>query len=387
MKKLSLLPFLFIFLFSAFLPSILNAQELIQDDITTVKAKVIDIVDKKIKNVPGTDITSEYQTLKVEIISGTDTGKQVIVENDYLSLKKDEVFYLKITKRGEDGMVMYSVSEPYRINAILFFIILFVLLVLIFGGIQGIRGLVSLSGSLVLILYVLLPGILHGYSPIVISLAVSSLIIILGSYVTHGFNKTTTSAVIGMIFTVILTGALAYFAVHWSRLSGFSDEEAVYLNFDTRGSIDFVGLLLGGMLIGLLGVLYDVAIGQAISVEELNHVAPHLPRKTIFTRAVRIGREHIGALVNTLAIAYVGVSLPLLLLYVHSSNSPIGQTINREIFATEIIRTMIGSIGLVIAVPITTWIAVLILMRKNKGVDEKTLETEENAIKHFHHHH
>lgn len=92
MKKLSLLPFLFIFLFSAFLPSILNAQELIQDDITTVKAKVIDIVDKKIKNVPGTDITSEYQTLKVEIISGTDTGKQVIVENDYLSLKKTRYF-------------------------------------------------------------------------------------------------------------------------------------------------------------------------------------------------------------------------------------------------------------------------------------------------------
>ncbi len=220
------------------------------------------------------------------------------------------------------------------------------------------------------------------------SLGVASLIIIVGSYVTHGFNMTTTSAVIGMIFTIIITGFLAYIAVHWARLSGFSNEEAVYLNLDTRGSIDFVGLLLGGILIGLLGVLYDVAIGQAISVEELHHIAPHIPRRKIFTRAIRIGREHIGALVNTLAIAYVGVSLPLLLLYVHSSSGPISQTINREIFATEIVRTMIGSIGLVIAVPITTIIAIFILMKKPKGaVSKEKLAEEKHALEHAEHHH
>jgi uncharacterized membrane protein len=247
--------------------------------------------------------------------------------------------------------------------------------------------LVSLAGSLVLILYVLLPGILQGYSPITMSLVVSSLIIILGSYVTHGFNKTTTSAVIGMIFTVLITGLMAFIAVYWSRLSGFSDEEAIYLNFDTRGSIDFVGLLLGGMLIGLLGVLYDVAIGQAISVEELHHVAPHLPRTIIYKRAVRIGREHIGALVNTLAIAYVGVSLPLLLLYAKSGTDSIGLAVNREIFATEIIRTMVGSIGLVIAVPITTLIAVWILMKYKKNADPEILKKEQAAIEDFQHHH
>ncbi len=362
--------------------------EVVPDTITTVKARVLDILNQEMKTVPGTDVKSEYQTIKVQVLEGDEKGKTITVDNDYLSLKKGEVFYIMHTSNSLDGRDYYSVWEPYRLPAVLFFVGLFVLLVLVFGGIQGIRGLLSLGGSLVLILYVLLPGILHGYSPIFMSLGVSALIIVVGSYITHGFNKTTSSAVIGMIVTVVLTGLLAYVAVHTSRLSGFSNEEAVYLNMDTRGSLDFVGLLLGGILIGLLGVLYDVAIGQAISVEELHQVAPHLPRRIIFKRAIRIGREHIGALVNTLAIAYVGVSFPLLLLYLKSSEASIGLTINREIFATEIIRTMIGSIGLVLAVPITTFISVwmLIEIRKNMISPEK-IEKEQEALEHFGHHH
>src|SRR6185503_14380609 len=142
---------------------------------------------------------------------------------------------------------------------------------------------------------------------------------------------------------------MAYLAVHFSNFSGYDNEEAMYLNLNARGQIDLIGILIGGMMIGFLGVLYDVAIGQAISVEELHHIAPHIERKTIFKRAIRIGREHIGALVNTLAIAYVGASLPLLLLF---STPPVdvGMILNRELFATEVLRILIGSIGLVLAV-------------------------------------
>jgi len=371
-------------------PSITFAQggEVVQDKITTVKARVLEVVEQQVKKVPGTEVESIYQTIQVRILDGEEEGKIVTIENDYLSLKDGEVFYLIHTTNSLDGRDYYSVSEPYRLPAVLFFVLLFVVLVFVFGGIQGVRGLLSLIGSLVLIMYVLLPGILHGYSPILVSLFVSALIIIVGSYVTHGFNKTTSAAVVGMIITVFFTGLLAHLAVHGTRLSGFGSEEAVYLNLDTRGSIDFVGLLLGGILIGLLGVLYDVAIGQAISVEELNHVAPHLPRRVIYKRAVRIGREHIGALVNTLAIAYVGVSLPLLLLYLKSSTEPIGLTLNREIFATEIVRTMIGSIGLVVAVPITTLVAVWFLMKvSDENVSDEKIKKEAEALEHFDHHH
>ena len=127
-------------------------------------------------------------------------------------------------------------------------------------------------------------------------------------------------------------------------------------------------------MIGLLGILYDVAIGQAISVEELHHLAPHIGRGIIFKRAMRMGREHIGALINTLAIAYVGVSLPLLLLF---STPPVAvaMTINKEIFATEIIRILIGSIGLILAVPITTLLSVYILMPKvKKNIPKEELQ-------------
>jgi uncharacterized membrane protein len=149
--------------------------------------------------------------------------------------------------------------------------------------------------------------------------------------------------------------------VHSARLTGFSSEEATYLNFDTSGSIDFVGLLLGGLVIGLLGILYDAAISQAIAVEELWAMNREATRRHVFTRAMRIGREHVGALVNTLAIAYVGAYLPLLLLFKLTAMQGPLVTINQELFATEILRTLVGSTGLILAVPITTAIAVWML--------------------------
>ena len=347
-------------------PVLVSAQDgsIIIDEVNIIKAQVVEILGEEERNLPGLQITQEFQTLKAEIIEGQRSGEVVMVENDYLSLEAGEKFYLMETIRSEDGVASYSVHDKYRLPAVYFFVGLFILCIFIFGGIQGVRGLASLIGSLLLIIFVLMPGILKGYSPILITIGVSSLIIVLGSYVTHGFNKTTTSAVVGMVLTVILTGALAYFAVDITGLSGFESEEAVYLNFNTGGTINFVGLLFGGIMIGLLGVLYDVAIGQAISVEELQRAGTHLTRKQIFKRVIRIGREHIGALVNTLAIAYVGVSLPLLLLFYSGSSGSLSEIINREIFSTEIIRTMIGSIGLILAVPITTFISVFLLIKK-----------------------
>jgi uncharacterized membrane protein len=201
-----------------------------------------------------------------------------------------------------------------------------------------------------------MPGILDGYSPILVSIGVASLIIIIGSYITHGFNRTTTAAVIGMIATVLITGLGAFYVVHAAHLSGYNSEEDVYLNFNSRGTIDLVGLLFGGIMIGLLGVLYDIAIGQAIAVEELFRAGIHMTRLQVYRRAIRIGREHIGALVNTLAIAYVGAALPLLLV-LQNSTYGIAYAINNEIFATEIVRILIGSIGLILAVPVTTLLA------------------------------
>ncbi len=380
-----------VFLLGVFLTSgnfqTAHAQELIQNKVETVKAQVLEILSQEVRNIPGTETSHDFQKIKAKILEGDQKGQEITVDNDYLSLKVDEIFYLRHETDGLDGREMYAVSEPYRLPALYGFISLFVFCVIVFGGWQGLRGLIALAASFVFIFYLLFPGIMHGYSPILVSIGVSSLIIVLGSYVTHGFNRTTTSAVIGMVTTILFTGALAYYAVDVTRLSGFSSEESVYLNFGTNGTIDFVGLLLGGILIGLLGVLYDAAISQAIAIEELHKIGPHLSRAFIFKRALRIGREHIGALVNTLAIAYVGASLPLLLLFYATTDSSFSLNLNRELFATEVIRTMIGSIGLVLAVPITSLISVLMLVKHHVVSDKRLVSKEQEAIEHVSHTH
>jgi uncharacterized membrane protein len=383
---------LFIFLLLGLILPITNIHaaqgNVVADQQETVKAKVLEILSQGKKDIPGTDTQSDFQKIEVQILEGTQKGQIVDIDNDFLNLNVGQVFYLTHTTDSISKFDYYSVSEPYRLPQVAIIIAIFVLVVIIFGGIQGIRGLLSLIGGFLLILYVLLPGILHGYSPILMTTAVSALIIIVGSYITHGFNKTTSAAVVGMIITVFITGLFGYWAVHATQLSGFNTEEASYLNLDTHGSINMLGVLFGGIMIGLLGVLYDIAIGQAVSVEELLRAGPHLPKQMIYKRAIRIGREHIGALVNTLAIAYVGVSLPLLLLFYTANTSNVMAIINREIFSAEIVRIMIGSIGLVIAVPITTGISVWMLLKKDSTkASAETLASERHALEHAGHKH
>lgn len=327
-------------------------------DHSVVKAKVVEIISID-KEAILDNYTVTVQTVLVLIKEGSEEGKKIEMKNDYIPLRKGDSIYV-VQNIDEEGS-NYSLYEVNRMPTVVLFAALFLILVLIFGGVQGLRGLLSLGGSLTLIVFVFLPNILHGASPVFVSIIVSSIIIIFGSYITHGFNRTTSSAVIGMIITVFVTGFLAHFAVGASRLNGIADENALYLNINVGQNIDLLGLLLAGIIIGLLGVLYDTAISQSISVEELIRISPMSDKKHIYKRALRIGREHIGALINTLAIAYVGASLPLFLLFYSDNSVSHFISINNEIFVAEIIRTLIGSIGLVLAVPITTFLAVQML--------------------------
>lgn len=348
---------------SFFVFGIVHAQQTAPDQMTTMKAQVVEVTNQKLENIAGTSVNNIDQMLKVEIQDGTEQGRVVAVENDHITFKVGDIVYLTHDVNSVDNIDTYSITDAYRLPWIYGLVGIFIICVLIFGGKQGFRGLIALALSFLAIAYLLFPGILQGFSPVLMSIGVASVMIILGSYITHGFNKVTTSAVIGMVATIIVTGLLAYVSINGAKLTGFSTEESVYLNMDTNGSINFAGLLLGGIIIGLLGVLYDAAIGQAVAVDELHQVGPHLSRTVIFRRALRIGREHIGALVNILAIAYVGASLPLLLLF-YQSGADFSMTINGEIFATEIVRAMVGSIGLILAVPVTTIVAVFMLMNK-----------------------
>lgn len=354
-------------LFISVLP--VQGAELIRDTEEVLDARVVSVVQ----------VSEHHQDIIIDIENKDGSlGGRVSLVNDYVPLRPgDDIFVRKII-RADDGKESYSVADINRTGSYVLFGGLFIFLTILFGGKQGLRGVFSLLCSLLLIVFVLLPLVLAGYSALWVSIAVASIIIVFGSYVTHGCNRTTSSAVVGMILVVLLTGVLASIAVAVSRLSGLDSEDAIYLSFNTGKIIDFQGLLLGGFIIGLLGVLYDGAIGQAVSVEELWRVAPHLSRKEVFLRALRIGREHIGALVNTLAIAYVGVSLPTMLLFYGTAELPLLAILNREQFAVEIIRTFIGSIGLVLAVPVTTLVSIYMLKHLKEG---------KSSGVHSHHHH
>lgn len=364
---LFILPLMGISTFAVPLAVSAQTQDQLQETDQLMRAQVVSAETKGSSLLPGTNVTSTDQALTVKILTGADKGMVVTFDNNYTQLAPGDVFYARHVTSLNDGTDRWSVADPYRLPVIAGVAIVFLILLLVFGGIQGIRGLVSLLGSLVIIFYLLLPSIYAGHSAILLCTGVAALIIVVGSYITHGMNRTTTSAMLGMVVTVCITGIATYGVIHAAHFSGFTTETNAYLNFDTDGRISMIGLLFGGIMIGLLGVLYDIAIGQAVAVEEL-FLAGDNSERHVFRRAMRIGREHIGALVNTLAIAYVGASLPLILLFKESTGG-IGFILNSEIFATEIIRILMGSIGLVLAVPITTLIATYLLrdIRKPSG--------------------
>ncbi len=353
------------------LPSGVSAQELSIAQEYIAKAKVVEASPSRTEYILGTEVETKVQDITVEVLEGRDIGLRASFRNDFTQVQTGDTIYVRHTVSQFDPE-MWSVADPYRLDVLIVIAVVFVLLLFLFGGWQGIRGLASLIGSFVLIFYLLIPNLYAGHSPILVSLGVASLIIVVGSYITHGFNRTTTLAMFGMVLTIIVTGIATYFAIDAAELSGFTSEENVYLNFNTGGRIDMVGLLFGAIMIGLLGVLYDIAIGQAVTVEELVAAGAHYTREQVFARAMRVGREHIGALVNTLAIAYVGAALPLLLLF-QSSETNIPHLLNSELFATELIRILMGSIGLVLAVPITTLLTTYALY--GKEVQGRTTHT------------
>lgn len=366
MRQTISLIFLGVLGLTAFLPTgvlatTTNDAVLIPETQEVLKAVVTKIISEESRDIPGTDTETIYQTIEVEILSGNDRGKTLTLENDYLKLKAGDQFFLIHTVRSDDSET-FVISDPYRLPIIGWLVGLFTLSIIALGGKQGFRSIVSLIGSLLVIAYVLVPLLLQGHSPIMVSSVVAAIILFIAIFATHGLNKESAIAFTGTISAVILTTILAYIATNLANLSGFGSDEAVYLNFNTRGSLDFAGLLLGGIIIGTLGVLDDIAITQTAVVRELLHTDHSLTKKDIYRKALRVGREHVGALVNTLALAYTGASLPLVLL-LSQSTMPALFIINSESFSTEIIRTLVGSIGLIMTVPITTALAVMYLSK------------------------
>ncbi len=333
----------------------LFAQELHQDVQELLKAEVFEVVDEYERDIMGTQASTTVQELRIIIKEGEREGEVVRLENDLIKLAKgDDIFVTRMVMI--DGTEYFTFKDIERRPPLIFLVFIFIGLIIWLSGMQGVRAILSLGLSVAAILFVLIPALKLGYSPALVSLGIAGVILAVTLFFTHGFKPRVVVTFLGTFGAVFITCIVAWVWVEWMRFTGFGDDASVYLNFATGGKIDLAGLLLGGIIIGLLGVLDDVSITQASVVQELKGANPGLGFKALYTKALRVGKDHVGSLVNTLALAYAGASLPLLLLYAYSESS-MWVILNQEVIAAEVLRIVVGSIGLILAVPLTTALA------------------------------
>ena len=283
--------------------------------------------------------------------------------------------------RGDDVLMSRSPDAPeefaynffdfQRNRPLALLGVLFAIVVVTLSRWKGLYALAGLAMSLLVLIQFVLPAILSGRPPLAVAIVGAAAIMFVSLYLAHGLNARTTTAVIGTMVSLALTGLLALFFVDLVRFTGFGSEEALFLQVSAQ-QVNLRGLLLGGIIIGTLGVLDDVTVTQASAVWELHIANPAYSLRRLYRAAVRIGHDHIASTVNTLVLAYAGASLPLLILFVLSER-PIGQLITTEVVAEEIVRTLVGSIGLVASVPITTALAALVV-RAGHGESEPAVE-------------
>lgn len=232
--------------------------------------------------------------------------------------------------------------------------LVFLLVVLALARTKGVGAVAGLAASLLVIFAYVVPAILTGRPPELVAIVGGSAIGMAALYLTHGLKPLTHVAAIGTFSSLSLTVALSAIVTRLADLSGVVSEEASFIL--VLETVDLRGLLLAGMVLGALGALDDVTVTQASAVWELHRANPQLGPGDLFASGLRVGRDHVAASVNTLLLAYAGAALPLLLLF-GLSGLPLVVIANSEVVAVEIIRTLVGSIGLISAVPITTWLA------------------------------
>ncbi|MBU0750014.1 YibE/F family protein [Patescibacteria group bacterium] len=332
------------------------------------RAEVVQVLSSGEQAITGTALTEDFQKLQVRIIDGERMNEVHEVDNrSGIELAPDDIFYLH-NIQSEDGTDVWSVGEPDRRWVLIGLTLLFIVSTVLLAGKPGARALVALAGSFLIIIFALVPALSAGAPPVLTCTALAVAILAFSMFVTHGWNNRTFIALGGSVLALTFAAAIAQAAVVLAQMSGFVSDETVSLNFMTQGTLNLPGLLLGGILIGVVGVLNDISVSQVHTVGEIHTANPDLDWTHVLQTSMRVGREHLGAVVNTLPLAYAGAALPLLLIF-GASDAPILFTLNREIFAAEIIRTLAGGMGLMLSGAIATVLAAYVLVKLN--LDDK----------------
>jgi uncharacterized membrane protein len=281
----------------------------------------------------------------------------------------DEVVVARFT--GPAGGSAF-IAEPWRVPLLGIVAAAFAAAVLVIGGLRGARSLVALALTLAVVVKLVVPLLLRGVDPILLAVGGGALVTVVTLLLTEGWGRVTASALLGTLGALAVTAILAALftaAAAFTALQG--SEEIAFLIPLVGERIDLQGILLAATVLGALGVLDDVTVTQAAAVEQLHHADPAASRPSVMARAMRVGRSHIAATINTLVLAYLGAGLPLLLLFALGGQEPI-TVLNSEIVAVEVIRALVGSIGIVTAVPLTTVVAGMLLVPAGAGANAGT---------------
>jgi len=319
------------------------------DDFGYVEGRIVEIVPRPTPPDGALVLLSDGRVVGADLpLEDPDAG---LVLPPYEVGERVELYYAP----GPDGRLTYVVSDWVRRPALIWLLGLFTLAALAVAGLKGLRAVVATVASLTIVVAYVVPSIVAGQDPVWVSLVGVGGILLLAIYFVHGVNWSTTAALVGTYAAVAVTMALAIGFTDAARITGLGNEDAVFL-LAAAPQVALRGLLLAGILIGALGALTDITIVQASVVRELAHTDPSLSLRQLYARGMNVGRDHVGSLVNTLVLAYAGAGLSLfVLLQIYEVTA--ARAFNLELVATEVVHTLVGSIGLILAVPITTVLA------------------------------
>lgn len=308
--------------------------------------------------------------IEAELTGGTDAGRTVTFSAGGTAGEPqfepgDDVRLARNAPEAEaQGLDPYAFSDYERRSPMLWLLGAFAVIVVVFGRLRGALALTGLAASVAVITLFLIPSMLDGNPPLLVALTAASAVMFITLALAHGIGPKSLAAALGTAASLLLTAALAVLFVELANITGFSSEEVLLLQ-DSADRVSVQGLVLAGMVIGALGVLDDVTVSQASTVLALRRADPGLRLRELYRAAIEVGRDHVAATVNTLVLAYVGASLPVLLVF-GVGDTPVGDAINREAVSEQVIGTLVGSIGLIAAVPLTTAVAAVLATRMTR---------------------
>jgi uncharacterized membrane protein len=341
-------------------------EDMEKPEYDVVKAKVIR-VDRDDTTLERPDIPIEqdirYQHLYIRILQGKHRGEEYSVRNTVemvnpyrLVFKTGDKMYIYVYETDKGTVGNIHIYERCRDSAIFILVISFLILLVVVGGLKGLKSVITLTFTIILIAFVMLPLILRGFNPLIVTVGIISVTTTFTLLIISGWNKKTRTAILGTVGGVLIAALAAGLVGKVAMLTGLGDEQARMLAYIPQNRhLDFKGILLSGIIIGALGAVMDVSLSIASSMWEIEDNTPKISTNRLIKSGMNIGKDIMGSMSNTLILAYVGGSIHLLLLFI-AYDITIIEILNMDMIVSEIVRAVAGSIGLISAIPLTTWI-------------------------------